>query len=90
MGCRQYDRKCSFYFNYDFFHTTLINQDLRQKAVYFPARPLCGVVPRETVVSNTSLLALMKAELQRSQAVPAGVRTKPILWLIQDQVDDNP
>ena len=31
----QYDRKCSFYFNY-FFHTTATNRDLREKAVYFP------------------------------------------------------
>ena len=40
MGCRrdpQYDGKCSFYFNCYFFGTTPTNQDLRQKAVYFPA-----------------------------------------------------
>ena len=39
-GCRrgpQYDRNSSFYFNY-FFSTTPTNLDLRQKAVYFPAR----------------------------------------------------
>ena len=41
MGCRQgpqYDRKCFFYFNYYFFCTTPTNQDIRQKAVHFPAR----------------------------------------------------
>ena len=32
----QYDGKCCFYFNY-FFHTTPTNQDLREKAVYFPS-----------------------------------------------------
>ena len=39
-GYRQgplYDRKCSFYFNYSF-RTTPTNLDLKQKAVYFPAR----------------------------------------------------
>ena len=39
-GCQrglQYDGKCSFYFNY-FFCTTPTNRDLRQKAIYFPAR----------------------------------------------------
>ena len=39
-GCQQgqqYDGKFSFYFNCYFFHTTPTNQDLRQKAVYFPA-----------------------------------------------------
>ena len=40
MGCwggPQYNRKCSFYFNY-FFRTTPTNRDLREKAVYFPSR----------------------------------------------------
>ena len=40
-GCRQgpqYNRKCSFYFNCYFSHTTSTNRDLRQKAVYFPPR----------------------------------------------------
>ena len=35
-GCRrgpQFDRKCFFYFNYYFFHTTPTNRDLRQQAV---------------------------------------------------------
>ena len=34
-GCRRYDGKCSFYFNY-FFRTTTTNWDLREKAVYLP------------------------------------------------------
>ena len=41
-GCRQspqYDGKCPFYFDY-FFRTTPTNRDLRQKDVYFPARPV--------------------------------------------------
>ena len=41
MGCwrgLQYDGKCSFYFNCYFFRTPPTNRDLRQKAVYFPAR----------------------------------------------------
>ena len=39
-GCRwgpQYDGKCSFYFNCYFFSTTRTKEDLRLKAVYFPA-----------------------------------------------------
>ena len=32
----QYDGKCSLYFNCYFSRTTPTNQDLRQKAVYFP------------------------------------------------------
>ena len=34
----QYDGKCSFYFTCYFFRTTPTNQDLREKAVYFPPR----------------------------------------------------
>ena len=34
----QYDGKCSFDFNCSFLRTTPTNRDLRQKAVYFPAR----------------------------------------------------
>ena len=40
-GCRQspqYDGKCSFYLNCYFFCTSPTNQDLREKAVYFPPR----------------------------------------------------
>ena len=47
-GCRrgpQYDRKCSFYFNCYFFCTTPTNQNLRQKAVYFSARPQSPISP---------------------------------------------
>ena len=46
MGCRwgpQYDGKCSFYSNCYFFRTSPINRDLREKAVYFPPRPI-GVI----------------------------------------------
>ena len=41
MGCwwgPQYYGKCPFYFNCSFFRTTPTNQDLREKAVYFPSR----------------------------------------------------
>ena len=40
-GCRrgpQYDGKCSFYLNCNFFRTSPTNRDLREKAVYFPSR----------------------------------------------------
>ena len=36
----QYDGKCSFYFKCYFFRTTPTNRDLREKAVYFPPRPI--------------------------------------------------
>ena len=42
----QYDGKCSFYLNCYFFRTSPTNQDLREKAVYFP--------PRIAVTQNVS------------------------------------
>ena len=36
--CPQYEGKCSFYLNCYFFCTSPTNQDLREKAVYFPPR----------------------------------------------------
>ena len=45
----QYDGKCYFYFNCYFFRTTLTNRDLREKAVYFPPRPLWNLSSRNRV-----------------------------------------
>ena len=52
-GCwrgQQYDGKCSFYFNCYFFCTTPTNRDLREKAVYFPARAKASALDAEMSV----------------------------------------
>ena len=51
----QCDGKCSFYFNCYFFRTTPTNRDIRQKAVYFPARVGCWETNWQSNFSYTDI-----------------------------------